>query len=242
MLVLVVAWRPAAHGVAPARELAVVVRGEALGVRARDVPLAEVLAAVAAATGAALRGQVQGDRRLTVEFDPVPLADALPRLLADGSFTLRFGAAGRLVAIELRGGPAPPGQHPAAPSPAAALLAAIQAHAPVPVDGRLAALFGSDRLTLAQLADAALRETDAGVRAQAMEAALRAIEGDADLGPRLLASFDATNDGEVGGALRAVAGPRAEELAAFVATRAAGAALRAHAAGVLRGLRADGGG
>ena len=75
----------------------------------------EVVAAVAVATGAAVHGRVGTDRRLSVEFDALPLNEALPRLLGPESFALRYGADGRLVAIELQGGPV--AEAPGPPTP-----------------------------------------------------------------------------------------------------------------------------
>jgi hypothetical protein len=233
-----------AGGGGPARELGVVVREGTLGVRARDVSATEVVAAVAVATGAAVHGRVGTDRRLSVEFDALPLNEALPRLLGPESFALRYGADGRLVAIELQGGPVaeapgpptPPDPRAAADAPAA-LLAAFANHGLVAVDGRLAAAFGASHVAFADVADAALRDTDPALRAAAMAAVLGTIEADGELRPRLLSALAAVGDRDVASALRAVAGARAEEVTVFVAERADDAALRARAASVLRGLR-----
>lgn len=238
---LAVGRAPDGGGDVPGRELALVVQGERLGVRARDVPAADVLDAVAKATGAALRGRQAPETRVTLTFDPVPIPEALQRVLGDRSFTLRYGEGGRLLAVELGGGPEETAPRPRPPAPPVGeLLAAADAHGRIAVDGKLAAALASDRATLGQLADTALRDSDADVRAAAMAAGLRALEADPALGRALDAALDDADPAATGATLRAVAGARAEELAAYVATRAAGAGLRARAGRVLERLRGRG--
>ena len=243
LAVLAVGGGPVGRGDVPGRELALEVQGERLGLRARDVPAAEVLEAFTKATGAALRGQQAPRTRVTLTFDPIPIPEALQRVLGDRSFVLRYGEGGRLLAVELAGGPAAPGLpqlRPAGAPPGADLLAAAEAHGLVAVDGKLATLLGADRVTFVQLADTALRDSDADVRAQAMAAGLRALEDDPALGRALEAALDGADAAATGETLRTVAGARAEELAAYVATRATRPGLRTRAGRVLRSLRGRG--
>ena len=240
LTVLAVGRVPDGGGGVPGRELALVVQGERLGLRARDVPAAEVLEAVTKATGAALRGRQAPGTRVTLAFDPIPVPEALQRVLGDRSFTLRYGEGGRLLAVEVGGGPEETAPRPRPGAPVGELLAAADAHGRIAVDGELAAALGSDHATFGQLADAALRDSDADVRVEAMAAGLRAIEADPGLGRALEAALDDADAATTGDTLRTVAGARAEELAAYVATRAAGAGLRARAGRVLESLRGRG--
>src|SRR5262245_42692084 len=68
------------------------------------VPLHEVLDAVAAASGAEIRGRPMNDQPVSADLDAVPIDDALHRLLGTQNFTLSFGKRG-LKTIVLLGGP-----------------------------------------------------------------------------------------------------------------------------------------
>src|SRR5213078_1810876 len=87
-----------------------------LTVRLTSVPVTDVLDELGRQAGAQIRGQVRDLRAVSVEFEAVPLADALHRLLGDQNFALVYGHEGRLKSVRLLGGP----QTAAAPAPAAA--------------------------------------------------------------------------------------------------------------------------
>src|SRR5262249_56455072 len=108
-------------------------------------PLRDVLDAVAAASGAEIRGQPLDNRPVSADLDAVPIDDALHRLLGSQNFTLSYGSGGRLKTVVLLGGPestAPPSDRPTAagaapPAPAApglppSLSRAFPRHRPVP--------------------------------------------------------------------------------------------------------------
>src|SRR5438094_227571 len=81
-------------------------------------------------------------RGVSVEFEAVPLAEALHRLLGDQNFALVYGNEGQLKSVRLLGGPQaaaapslalgaapPPSQSPAPGS----MMDAVAKHAPIPI-------------------------------------------------------------------------------------------------------------
>ena len=76
-----------------------------LTVHAERVPLADVVREIGRQSGAEIVGEVRKPRDVTRQFDRVPLADALVRLLGEQNFTLRYGSEGKLRKISLLGEP-----------------------------------------------------------------------------------------------------------------------------------------
>ena len=72
------------------------------------MPLADVLTALSAETGASVRGDIAEPRDVTIHFEDLPIDRAIARLLGSENYTLRFGPSGELLVIYLRGQPAPP--------------------------------------------------------------------------------------------------------------------------------------
>ena len=219
-----------------------------LTVRLARAPVGEVLDEIGRASGAEIRGQPD-PREVSAEFENVPLPDALHRLLGNQNFTLKYGEKGRLVAIDLLGGPmtAPPTVTPvgARPSPTTTqapqltLQEAARRHPPVPVTGALASALGTNAATVDQLVNTALHHDDVGVRQEALRTTLNAVESDAALRGSLLMTVNALDDAALGASLRGIAGDRAEEIVAQVATQARASELRVKASSVLQQLRAQ---
>ena len=92
LLALVLTGVPAGAATPPGVEY----RDDRVTVHAEQVPRADVLAAIARATGAELRGQVIDAGDLTIVFDAVPLGDALHRVLGTQSFTVTYGEGARV--------------------------------------------------------------------------------------------------------------------------------------------------
>src|SRR5439155_17477438 len=117
------------------------------------------------ASGAEIRGEANA-REVSAEFEDVPFPDALQRLLGNQNFMLKYGEKGRLVAIDLLGGPmtAPPtvtpvGARPSSTTPQARLLSLQEAwrrHLPVPLTGALATALGTNAASVDQLVNTAL--------------------------------------------------------------------------------------
>src|SRR3989442_5759193 len=104
---LVVAAMLLSAGPVAAREPTCVVAYDAgrLTVHAERVPLANVVREIGRQSGAEILGQVRKPRDLSLDFERVPLVDALARLLREQNFTVRYGPEGKLRAIDLLGEP-----------------------------------------------------------------------------------------------------------------------------------------
>jgi hypothetical protein len=233
-------------------------RSDQVSVHLEKAPLEDVLAELGRVSGAEIQGMPRESRDITAQFDEVPLAEALHRLLGDQNFMLTYGDGNRLRRIELFGGPqAPSEMSPTSPaagsagsrSPAAGstipqslgvAMSLLERHPPVPVTGRLAAALGGDTATFRQLFDAAMHQQDPGLRTEALRASLSAVEADADLRGRLLTVFAGVDDVTLGQALREIAGPGAEQIANHVASQAQTGELRSKALSVLQSLRTIG--
>ena len=74
-------------------------------VHAERVPLANVVREIGRQSGAEILGHVRKPRDLSLDFERVPLVDALARLLREQNFTVRYGPEGKLRAIDLLGEP-----------------------------------------------------------------------------------------------------------------------------------------
>lgn len=237
---------------AGAGEPAVEYRDDRVTLRVADVPRADVVAAVAHATGAELRGQVSDAGPVTVTLERVPLNDALHRLLGTQSFTVTYGTGDRVTTIALRGGPqeAPAGiaagaaviagspewQTDARLQRAAAALGGV-APREIPVNGRLAKAVGTRTPTFERLAQAALVDQDPRVRVRALRTALGTLEGDPELRDALAVTVTVLPPDVLVKFAREMAGEGAEDFAARVARFARTPEVREQALEVQRRLR-----
>ena len=98
-VVLVTAGAPAAE------ELAGAVRytKDRLTVHAQGVPLRDIVGEIARQGGADVLGEVRKPRDVSEDFEDVPLAKGLERLLGEQSFALRYSREGDLRTIKLLG-------------------------------------------------------------------------------------------------------------------------------------------
>ena len=69
------------------------------------VALADVVREIGRQSGAEILGHVRKPRDVSLDFERVPLVDALARLLNEQNFTLRYGPEGKLRTIDLLGEP-----------------------------------------------------------------------------------------------------------------------------------------
>jgi len=228
-------------------------RDDRLTLRAHDTPLAEVVDSLKRQSGAELRGSAP-DHGVTAELDAVPLREALGRLLGEQSFTLTYGENGRLKAIELKGGPgarAPSGSTPAShggghdagkgPARWAAIASTFTDAGPVPVNGLLRQVAGSDKASW----DFVLRmtgATDPIVKSEAIRTGVRAVENDDDMRESLLAILRSMDDQELATFVRAMAGSindDPESIMKAIARASRTDEVRARAHDVVRQLRVD---
>jgi len=217
---------------------------DTLTVHVTNVPVTDVLDALGQQAGAQIRGQVREPRQLSVEFEAVPLADALHRLLGDQNFALVYGNQGRLKSVRLLGGPqtaaagpAPPTTQPRVPT---SVMDAFAKFPRIPVTGQLSQAVGSSEASLIQLADLGVHHADATVRAQAAGMVVGAIEADPNLRAIVLEQLGSIEDGRLSDMLRNVAGDHAEEVATLLLSNARTAEMRARASALLQRLRAGG--
>jgi hypothetical protein len=219
---------------------------DALTVRLDKVPLADVLADIGQQSGAEIRGSLREPREITAEFDAVPLAEALGRLLGDQNFALVYDKGGALRAVKLLGGPlagagAAPAAAPPPPAPVSQtpidLREMLSNHPPVPVHGRLAQTLGSDSATLQQLMELGFHNEDPTVRAEALRAGVQTLEGEPTLRQAVIGALNSFDDAALTTLLRGAAGPNAEEVAMQVLTQSRAPEVRVKASSVLRKLR-----
>jgi hypothetical protein len=218
--------------------------GDRLAVHATRVPLDELLQEIADRYGADVAGDLATPRDVSVEFDPVPLDDALRRLLGDQSFALVYGADGRLRQVRLlptgqavSPAPTPVRVNPlmAGDSPEQRLGRVLDAHLPVPVEGRLAQLLGSDGASVRQLVRVALTQADASLRVEAMNVLSTLLDTDARFRMDVVAAVDACDDASLRAFLAGGSAERVREALAFLVTHVRAPDARQRAA-KLRGL------
>jgi hypothetical protein len=107
----------------------------------------------------------------------------------------------------------------------------------LPPDGVLARIVGGTTATGRQLADLALRRDDAGIRGEAVRAAVDAMLEDPSLERALLEPLEAFDDAAIAQAMSGIAGEAAPGLLSIVAERARERPLGRRAARVLERLR-----
>ena len=178
---------------------------DALTVRVTRVPVDEILGQLGQQSGAEIRGEVRDRHEITAEFEDVPLPEALHRLLGEQNFALIYGDGGRLKTVRLLGGPlapppppsaAPPSSVPSPPASLPALVGLFEAHAPVPVQGRLSQALGTELATFSQLGDVALHNDDVLVRTEAVRVGLQAIEAEPEFRSAVISGVTGMGNGD----------------------------------------------
>jgi hypothetical protein len=217
----------------------------------RDLPRAELLRALAAASGFELRGTVEDDAPVTVRVDDEPLPDALRRVLGEQSFLVSYGAGGAPRVVELLGASgervvATSASAPAEPSAEAPARVSNEAggapplpgsRRPHPVNGRVAGALGKQEASFDELVALAARTDDAALRRAAVEQGLAVLQAEPELREAVLATVNRAPPQILARYVVVAAGPRAEALAASIA-EAIGPRGRDKAAAVIRAVRA----
>lgn len=242
----------AAAGDSPPPARVITYDADTLTVHVTKVPLAEVVDEIGRQAAATIRGGVKdASREVTVEFDRVPLADGLHRLLGDQNFALVYGETGRLRVVRLLGGPqptsvakvpAPPPPPPAVPGmnpqqAAMQLAAMLQQHPPVPVAGVLAQSLGRDNATLLEVVNAGLHAEDPNVRQEAVRTGLQAMEGDPEVRNAMLGAMKSVDDTTLAAMLHGIAADHAEEFLVRTLADAKSGDLRMKASAILQQMR-----
>lgn len=224
---------------------------DTLTVHLVKVPISDVLAELGRQSGADILGSPREARDVSAEFEAVPLAEALARLLGNQNFALVYREGGKLRAVKLLGGPQTAAAAPGAVTTSttvpgaeggavSGLVAAVENHQPVTISGRLSQVLGTETVSLRQLVDVSLHHENAGVRAEAVRAGLQVIENDPTFRATVLSTVNGLDENSVLALLRGSAGEHAEELAMHVATQSRVVELRTKAAAVLQRLRTGG--
>jgi hypothetical protein len=218
---------------------------DTLTVRLTKAPLGQVVEEIGKQAAAEIRGRVREEREVSAEFEAVPIAEALHRLLGDQNFALVYGDHGQLRAIKLLGGPqapvvahaAPPATVSASPPPPLDFATVIQRHAPIPLTGRLAQALGRDSATLLDIMNAGLRFPDQAVRSEAVRLTVQTVEGDAEIRNAMLAAMNSVDDVNLAAMLRGMGGDHGEEFLIQAASVARSGDLRIKASSVLQQFR-----
>jgi hypothetical protein len=153
-----------------------------LTVHLEHVPLDVVVAQLEQQTGIHFQGELLDWREVTKQFDSVPIAEALDRILGRQNFILRYDGDGRPASVELCGLPQPRQTSKTRKTASSAnVLQLLGAAPPVTVSPALRAALHTSTVSLARLFLASLQQTDADVRAEARRSFLAAVEGNRPL-------------------------------------------------------------
>jgi len=224
-------------------------RDDRLTLRVNNVPVGDILEELRRQSGAELRGRAPADVKVSVQFDAVPLNEALPRLLGD-NFTLTYAEDGRLKTIELKGGPEAPVAPKAATGAPEDQLAdretppkwlkvyhTFEQRDRVAIQGRLAEIFGANEANWDLLMNTAIGYEEPRVRADAMRAALAAFDANPELRDATVGALGDMSDAELAAFARHNCKHMAESFLKNVARQTKNPEWRARAAAVLRELR-----
>lgn len=221
-----------------------------LTVRLAKVPVTDVLDEIGKQAGAEIRGQVRNPHDVSVEFDAVPISDALHRLLGDQNFALVYGQEGQLKSVRLLGGAQsgsapmlivkPAGPPTTQPAEGTSVLDLLGKHGAIPVAGHLGEAIGGQQATLFQLIDLGTHHADPTVRAEALRALMAAVDTDPALRVSLIVQLSTMDDAALTDFVRNAAGDHAEEVAMQVLNTARAAQIREKASAVLQQLRGGG--
>jgi hypothetical protein len=217
---------------------------DALTVRVTNEPAREVLEEIGRQTGAEIQGQLAEARDVSADFEAVPLADALRRLLGNENFALVYGDKGKLKAVKLLGGAQVVSTTGRAtmmptttlPEPSEEERAVSLLDAPVTLlmGSRLARLMGRQTAPLREVLQVGLQSPDATVRADAVRMSLQTVEKEPRLRMAAVEAVGSVDDATLADMLRGVAGDHAGEIAKLVASQTSMAPVRIKANTFLR--------
>ena len=206
-----------------------VIRDHAVSAKLDGVPLPAVLARLSEATGAELAGETAQPRDVTLTLRRVPFEEALKRLLGTQSFTLTYQRSGGLKRITLGGvasgafAPSRSGADGHSTTPATSgdeakeavqrIARFLQANQPIRINGPVARLLGADAAPFGDVLQAALKNEDQRVRAQARRLMVEALAANPEVRTALATAIGTLPDETLVAVLRSAAGVDAQELA-----------------------------
>jgi len=144
-----------------------------------------------------------------------------------------YDAEHRPRAVELIGGATSAGVSVTLAAAPDVRVGVLARHSRVHLGGALSAQFGTDTMSLHDLIDAALRQDDRDVRADAMRTAVQVLEGDPEFRRALHATPAASDGAPLDDLVRDVGSAHAEEALFYVATKATDSELRNRAVALL---------
>jgi hypothetical protein len=219
---------------------------DALTVRLTNAPVNEVLGEIGHQAGAEIWGEVAGAPEVTADFDAVPLADALYRLLGNQNFALVYGEKGNLKAVKLLGEArstvtvvraAPTTTtFPQVKGELRRAVRLLDRTVSLPAGSSLVRLFGAPTTTLRRLLETGLGSDDATVRADTVRAALQAIEADPELSMAIAIAVGNSDDTTLTLFLRRVAKEHTKEIAKLVNDQTTIDPLRLRASTIFQSL------
>lgn len=232
-------------------------RDDKLSVSLQKVPVGEGVTLIEKAIGADVRGRVPSEGEISIDFENVPLHEALGRLFGERNFAITYGADGRATAIELFGAPLPAPPKAAAVETSAApveptgwppdektkaavatLRTFLERNPSVDLDPELAKVAGAKTTTFIELMRIAAQNDDRRVRARAWNESVRTMRDDPEVWEALVVVMNTAPEDSMRDFARNQLGPNAEELTRQL-IRHAGPQLRAPARAVLERLAAD---
>jgi len=178
--------------------------GERVTVKATGLSRSAVLGEVAKLIGATVKGGIADNGEVTLQFESLPLDDALTRILGDQNFTIAY-AAGKPKEIALWGGPLAP--LPPTPAlteaeqtrraqlpPRLGFPRSFRSKRQIPLPDALQAKLGTESTTFDEVFDVATGDESGITRAEASMVVLSTLERDRHLRRQVLSAVGRLDD------------------------------------------------
>jgi hypothetical protein len=193
---------------------------DALTVRLTRAPVGDVLDEIGRQTGAEIRGEPAQAGEVSADFDAVPIAEALDRLLGSQNFTLVYGDNGKLKVVQLLG---------VASTPEETIADVLDIPVTLLTGSRLARRMGRRTASLREVLQAGLGDADPQVRSETVRMALQTVQKTPETHAAVASAVGSADDTTLGNLLRDTAGPHADEIATLIVSETKIPALRAKA-------------
>jgi len=211
---------------------------DALTVRLARAPVGEVLEGIARQTGAEIRGEPAQAGEISADFEAVPIAEALDRLLGSQNFTLVYGDNGKLKVVQLLG--VANTQTVVRPMRSSTTISSDMTpedtigdvlNLPVTLltGSRLARRMGKRTAPLREVLQTGLGDDDPQVRSETVRIALQTVQKSPQTHAAVAGAVGSSDDTTLANLLRDTAGAHAEEIATMIVSETRIPALRAKA-------------
>jgi len=198
------------------------------------VPVGEVLDEIGRQSGAEIVGRPADGQEISADFEAVPVAEALHRLLGSQNFALVYGD-GRLKSVKLlgMGGAvvvrAPPSAIDDETPPEETGANILDTPVTLLTGSRLARVLGKRSAPLREVLEVGLGDDDAAVRSETVRVALKTVEASHKTHLATAQAVGGMDDQSLGALLRDTAGPYAREVAGLIAKETKIPSLRSKA-------------